>query len=433
MKLEKIEPVIKQYKHGLQIATVNCPDMNGLYISITINSGSFDDPNDALGAAHFVEHMVFKGCDKFSRSQTSEMDAARGISRNAATSVERTRFYTHGNVEYFQYMMNSLLHMVFAPTMPEDEFAKEKHVVLTEITDNDDEVFEGVMSNLYKGEVGSVPIAGTVKSVSAIERDDLIKFHQKNYTLANTFILVVGDIDHNTVVEEVEGTLFTEIALSNNYFKKVKHIRRKRKLAAADAVSYVTRDSKTSDKMAIGYKIGSCDQLMERFGLNNPVDLAIATGVVECMMLSGANSYLFKEVREKKGLCYRIFGEIVITMGVLYIYTSTGKTVNLDKIEKIVKKLFAEGWTESHRFINNVETAKGRIINNIKMSCDDPVHLGRFLETFFLYTHSVVRGIDINLALNNVSAKLIVDLLNYIASVPTFTCKQLVKTNEKQN
>ena len=122
MKLESIVPITTVYPDGFKLVHIQTADMNSSYISIRVNSGSFDEPNHLLGVAHFVEHMVFKGSDIETCEQINKNSAMRGIHRNASTSQDFTRFLAKGGNDEFEYMVRSMLHMVFAPTFPEEEF-----------------------------------------------------------------------------------------------------------------------------------------------------------------------------------------------------------------------------------------------------------------------------------------------------------------------
>lgn len=430
MKLESIVPTTAVYPYGFKLVHVQTTDMNSSYISIRVNSGSFDEPNHLLGVAHFVEHMVFKGSDIETCEQINKNSAMRGIYRNASTSQDFTRFSAKGGNDEFEYMVRSMLHMVFAPAFPEEEFEHEKNVVLTEMTDRakDDAVYHGVLSNLFHGYSPSVPIIGVDRCVKNTSRDSLISWYRRNYVLSNCVITTVGEMPGSKVFKMIDDVLFNEIHVSTS--GKVKHGCCRRKYPADKAVLRCSGDKKMSDEMCVGYHTGGIEEISRRLHIKNRGDVLLcATGIVESMLMNGSASTLFTQAREKRGLCYSVYGYFQFWDfdGLMFVQTSSDHDKKKsDALKKLIENLFAKKWTVRMVKSNGFAIAKKFEIARMRLFCDDAAMIGRTVEAFYKYhPEATMGGCQILSAFDAVTPEFVASLLNIVSDSVSFTCTQL--------
>jgi zinc protease len=88
----------KKLANGLNVVTVpfNSPGLASLYI--VVRAGSREEVEEGkTGFAHFFEHIMFRGTDKYSKEAYDEVLKTIGASANANTSLDRTVYYMTGN------------------------------------------------------------------------------------------------------------------------------------------------------------------------------------------------------------------------------------------------------------------------------------------------------------------------------------------------
>ncbi len=192
------------------------PGFQKKYATFAVHYGSIDDcfrlPGEEQprrvpdGIAHFLEHQMFaqEDGDAFDRF------SALGVSANAHTSYTATTYLFSGT-ENFDPAFRQLLDFVQQPYFTDAGTLKERGIIQQEIRMYDDEpdwrLAQHLHANLYQRHPFRLDIAGTVESVGQITTDLLCQCYAAFYHPANTVIGVVGDIDPQRVLEEVQASL----------------------------------------------------------------------------------------------------------------------------------------------------------------------------------------------------------------------------------
>ena len=164
---------------------------------IMIDAGTLNEaPDFPNGIAHFTEHMLFKGTQKRKAHHIlTRMDDVGG-DINAYTTKEQTFYYATFLQPHTFRALELLADMVIKPSFPEREILKEKDVVLDEIQSSKDdaldELGEWFDAELYAKHPLASPILGDSENLNQLNRTDLIRWHQKNYTANNMVLVLVG-------------------------------------------------------------------------------------------------------------------------------------------------------------------------------------------------------------------------------------------------
>jgi zinc protease len=150
------------------------------------------------GISHFLEHMVFKGTKDYTGDQIISESHKIGGSQNAYTSFDRTVYYLDCPAAEFKKGLDILTNIVFHPIFPEDEFEKEKEVILREIDMNEDDP-DRVLSRLlfttaFRSHPYRLPVIGRKESFLNLKREDLIHYHETRYCPENIILAVGGKI-----------------------------------------------------------------------------------------------------------------------------------------------------------------------------------------------------------------------------------------------
>jgi predicted Zn-dependent peptidase len=209
----------KEYKSGLRAYVMPKPGYQKTFAMYATNFGSIDDkfklPESGEifevpdGVAHFLEHKLF------SMKDGSAMDkfAAMGSSSNAYTSFTHTS-YLFSCTDGFDDSFKLLLDFVQNPYITDESVENEKGIIGQEIRmyedDPDWQVYFNFINCLYNDFAVKKDIAGTVESISGIDRELLYKCFKTFYDPSNMVIFVVGDVDPESVFKMIEDNVPTE-------------------------------------------------------------------------------------------------------------------------------------------------------------------------------------------------------------------------------
>jgi predicted Zn-dependent peptidase len=201
--------------NGLEIYVVPKNTVNNIYVTFSTKYGSIHNSFVPLGErkmitvpegiAHFLEHKVFEqkdGVDPFT------FYSERGADANANTSNLKTTYLFSGT-SFFEENLNYLLDYVQSPYFTDENVEKEKGIIEQEIQMYQDNpfsrLFERSLFNSFVNSPNRIPIAGTVKSINKITKDDLYKCYNTFYHPSNMFVVVTGNVDPNEVYEIIKN------------------------------------------------------------------------------------------------------------------------------------------------------------------------------------------------------------------------------------
>lgn len=174
-------------------------------VYVWINVGSADEPAGLEGAAHFVEHMVFKGTASYGVGEVAAAIEAMGGDLNAWTSFDETVF--HATVPAAQAVpaMAVLGEMLRTARFDAGELARERTVILEEIRGSEDDpdsvLSEATYAVAWPGHPYGRPIIGTPGSVRRMSREALHGFYERHYQPSNACLTVAGPVDAGAVRE----------------------------------------------------------------------------------------------------------------------------------------------------------------------------------------------------------------------------------------
>jgi predicted Zn-dependent peptidase len=194
---------------GLRILVEELPHTYSVAVGCFIGAGARHEPDRHAGAAHFLEHMLFKGTERFptARDISQSVEGVGGI-LNASTSYESTIYYAKVATIHFDRALDVLADMVLRPRFDLRELEKERRVIIEEIRGLHDVpgdwVHELLQQALWGEHALGRDIAGNVETVSALGRVDLSAFFQRAYNRANLVVSVAGNVRAAEAVVAVE-------------------------------------------------------------------------------------------------------------------------------------------------------------------------------------------------------------------------------------
>ena len=284
-------PSVFQFNNGLRALFVPC-EAESVAVGLFIASGSRHETAKTSGISHFIEHMLFKGTPTRKPIDITRAIEGRGGNFNACTGEEATCYYAHLPCEYLAEAVDILSDMYLRATIPADEFAREKQVIVEEIRMYADEPDSVAMENLQralfpKSQLGA-PVAGTPESLKPMKPADLKRYIKSHYLPSNTVAVIVGNFDEAKAVRLVEKALGSHRRLSTAIVGD-------RALTGRPVPLVSAAKDIAQTQLALGYRT---------FGIRD--SRKYAATVLDAILGRGMSSRLFQEVREKRGLSYDI-------------------------------------------------------------------------------------------------------------------------------
>ena len=162
--------------------------------------GSTYEPEKLTGISHMLEHMMFKGTDKYSKDDLNSIVENNGGIQNAFTSFDYTVYYQFWYKKNLELSLSIESSRMTNLLFDENEFIPERKVVLEErnlrVQDKAlNYAFEQFMQLAYQKNSRHAPVIGWREDIENYTLDNLKKWYQQNYAPNNSSIVLIGDID----------------------------------------------------------------------------------------------------------------------------------------------------------------------------------------------------------------------------------------------
>ncbi|WP_239017178.1 insulinase family protein [Seongchinamella sediminis] len=205
--------------NDMQVLLISDPDTPKAAASLDVHVGSGDNPPGRGGLAHFLEHMLFLGTDKYpDAAEYEEFVTEHGGNRNAFTSFEHTNYFFDINAPYLAEALDRFAQFFIAPRFDAEYVDREKNAVEAEYQmglKSDPrrglDVLQEVMNDEHPFSQFSV---GSLESLAdrpgASIRDELLKFYDQHYS-ANVMRLVVLGTESLDELESLVVPMFSEV------------------------------------------------------------------------------------------------------------------------------------------------------------------------------------------------------------------------------
>jgi len=210
------QPIYKKttLSNGVRVVTEHHPFLRSVCAGIYVDLGTRDEPLGLGGAAHFIEHMVFKGTRKRSGFEVAKSLEEVGGELNAYTSREYTCFHATCLREHLDLAVDVLADIVTRATFKLEDFKTERQVILHEIDmsvdDHEEYIFDAYFERVYGGHPLGRPILGTSSTLGGMTRPELENYYLRHYHGRHLIVSVAGNVDHDRVVDMVEKLLGNE-------------------------------------------------------------------------------------------------------------------------------------------------------------------------------------------------------------------------------
>jgi predicted Zn-dependent peptidase len=343
---------------GVRVVTERLPSVRSVALGFWINSGSAAEHEHEAGISHLLEHMLFRGTDRYGSEEIDQIFDAMGAEVNAGTDKEATSLYTRVLDRHLERAFEVASDMIWQPRFGELE--AEREVVLEEIAMYEDDPQDRVFDVLGKAIFGAHPLGraviGTAAVVGAATREQLASFHAARYLPQNIVIAAAGSVDHDALVE-LAATVEAARAASIGGNEVARATGNPESASAPDfspRISFLQKDTEQYHVCIGGAGVARDDE--RRFALR----------VLEGVLGGTSSSRLFQEIRERRGLAYSVFsfsslyahtGEVGLYLGTRPENLAEALAVVAAELERCVADPASEEELNRSR-----ENLKGRVV-----------------------------------------------------------------------
>lgn len=336
---------------GPVVLSEHIPGTRSVAVGIWVPWGASHDTPERMGAAHLLEHMIFKGTERRGAREIALEIEGIGGSLDAYTSREHTACHARVLDEHLPMAVDVLADLIFHPRLRPEDLELERQVILEEIAGVEDTpeelVFDLHAEALWEDHPYGQPVLGTADTVRAITRDDLESLWRGAYRPETCVVAAAGSVSHETLLELVARNF--PIAAGEGAPAQVPE-----PAAAVAKEVDVRRDSSQLHICLGGSLFPRGDQ--RRYG-------AI---LVSTTLGGGMSSRLFQRVREELGLAYTVYSyqSFYSRGGYTGIYMATrAETAEraVDEVKEELAHLASSGMTEEELAAIKRQT-KGQVV-----------------------------------------------------------------------
>jgi predicted Zn-dependent peptidase len=286
--------VITTLPSGVRVVTERIPSVRSVALGFWIGTGSCTESDQQAGLSHLLEHMLFRGTDRYGSAEIDQIFDAMGAELNAGTGKESTSVYARVLDQHLERAFDVIAQMVWVPAM--ESLAEEREIVLEEIAmyedDPQDLIFDILGEVIFPDHPLGRATLGRAEVVSTATREQLLRFHGERYVPDNIVIAAAGSVDHEAVVRWASAALPSTLGQRNGgvYAGALEPPG-----PTAAAARFRARDTEQYHLAVGGPAIARDDE--RRFALR----------VLDSILGGTSSSRLFQAVREQRGLAYSIF------------------------------------------------------------------------------------------------------------------------------
>lgn len=373
---------VEKLENGLTVMIMPKKNIQKKYMMWATNFGSIDNnfiaPNDKEetsipdGVAHFLEHKMFE-----QPNGTNSLDTltALGVNANAYTSTDQT-CYLFECTDNFYPAMDELMDYVQTPYFTDENVEKEKGIIGQEIKMYDDypqwEVYMNAMKNMYKNNPITIDIAGSIESISKIDKDVLYKCYNTFYNPSNMVMCFAGDFEPEELVKEVKKRL-----------KNVEKHGEIKRIYPEDPEKIVKKETVTQMEVSMPIFVIAIKDNVETTNCssNAIVKKHIAIEIL-LNMLIGKSSKLFKELYEADLITGEPYLEYEFSKQYAHI-AITGQSNNPKEVEKRLQEAI-KNMKSNEINAEQFQRVKNMIYGNYVKEYDDVASICRMFVADYM-------------------------------------------------
>jgi predicted Zn-dependent peptidase len=281
--------------NDLPIHRIPLPGTRALTVLVAFDAGARNERPQENGMAHFLEHLVFKGGEKYPHYRDVNETAERlGGVLNAYTSHDLVAFHITVRAESAGAAIDLLSDFVGRPRLDGEELDRERGVVIQEINRAFDQPSMVAEYLIDRAAFGEHPLGRTVlgpeENLRSFTREGIVAFRERRWAGARGGAFLVGNLDHLPAEEDLQECFarFPALPAPPPYEPSPEF---------APQTLVEQRETNQSHLRMIYRPDISVSNVRERAALS----------IYSTLLGGSMGSRLFDEIREKRGLCYSVY------------------------------------------------------------------------------------------------------------------------------
>ena len=283
--------------NGLKVIALEDHTVDLVAVEVWVKAGVIDETRANNGAAHFVEHLLFKGAGGGSSGQADREMESLGATLEASTSRDSIRVHTVVASRYFEQALKTLTDVTMRAKLNAGDMERERAVILDEIARRETDPLlrvVGLVTRLsFSDHPYGFPIEGSAANVASMSVDTVRDFYQAHFVPNNMVVIVAGDVNAAKAIGAVraafEGFKRRDLPPLQREPRTWPAETRKEKATVASKLAYC----------AIGFAApGSAD-----------MEDVYATDVLLQYLVAGHNSWMETNLKSSKGPLQIVSGE----------------------------------------------------------------------------------------------------------------------------
>jgi len=384
---------------GLRLILVPMNGVSSVATAVMVGVGSRYETPSINGVSHFLEHMVFKGTKKYPTTEDVNIIERVGGLQNAYTDIDITNYHNKVLSTDWQLALEINKELATKPLLEQKHIDRERNVILEEMKRYEDEpaakVGEAFHSMLYPGTTLGMRIIGERASLLASKGETLRGYHDKWYTPERMVVILAGNLvksQKSKVKSKVEewfgGSSLSSSGLTRGSSSKERLDSRLRGNDASSVLDFESVvDQQSAPKLSVVTK-PDASQAHLNLGIRTFArgsEDRFAWSILNMIMGVGFTSRLFKEIREKRGLCYtvRSSSDNWADVGYWSIYAG----VATEKVEETTRAILGELVKAAEKGVTQEEVtiAIKRVKTILAFKSEDPEFFTEFYGRQELY------------------------------------------------
>lgn len=397
---------IHNLKNGLKLISIK-KDTQLAALHIGIKTGSLYEKGKDRGISHFIEHMLFKGTKTRNNEELNDALEKRGGEYNAYTDYTCTVYSMTALCDELENSIEILSDMIQNSEFPDTELEKERGVILAEIRTSKDDIedysFNKINEIAFKESPLKYDTLGDEKTVKKFLRQQILDYYNRYYIPNNCQVTIVSPFEHEIVFGMIE-----------KYFSSWEG----RELEPVEVkIESNIPLIKTTYKKEI--EQSTVIYAFTFHGLNKEEELALK--ILNHKFGESANSILFRELREERGLAYDVYSHLDMSTNVkiLYIYTAVG-TESVEDTLKVINLCIERISNGDTSFSEEMVSLMKKVLRTaIAATLEDSTDLGNYVLHQSLEEESIYQFLDDMKNLDRIKGEHIYQVARRVFKNPT--------------
>jgi predicted Zn-dependent peptidase len=349
---------------GLRVISEPMTTVRSVAVGVFVGAGARDEQPAEAGVTHLIEHLLFKGSERYDQVDIARLSDRLGSELNAFTTRESTVVHVRVLDEHLPLALDVMCDMAARPRFEAEALESEREVVLEEIAmieDDPSDLVHDLAARCVFGEheLGR-PVIGSAATVRGMTNTSIADYHGTRYGVENVVVAAAGNVEHSALCALVAERLQLGRAMP---------AARSVPLVAGGRQLFLKRDTEQ-------YHV-----CLAAPGLARDDDRRFALALLDHVLGGAASSRLVQEIREQRGMAYSVYSYTAgyDDAGQVGVYVGT-RAENVAECVEIARAQIADlaaGGLSVDELERAKESVKGRMLLALESTSSRMSRLGR--------------------------------------------------------